>query len=1068
MTIFADKERLLRSTILAGVAALTMGAQPVFAQDVAQTPDAEEEEDEDSEVEDRIVVTGSRIARSEFTTISPVQVLSGEVSRDLGLIDADDVLNQLTVVQGQQTDLAVSTVIQPEQAFTTFGSVTPSLRGLGSAITGRSRNLVMINGRRYGPIGVGGAPANPDISLIPGSMISRVEVLLDGASSVYGSDAIAGVINYILRDDVDGFELNVSHSTPEIGHGRQSVISGAFGLDADRGFVNVGFEYNIQDSVTRFDRRSINGADELGIYCNPELEIDTNTGEIFRGCSNFLAGFAIFGPTGGTFPTLDGSTNIGVPGWARYNLAPYDSAGTFGATNDPYARSHPQDQFATLVPDQSRFSLYATGEYDLDGYSNPNLYFEFNYSERNLETVGYNQGVLEVTADTPGNPGLGDTLLVHFIRQEIDQNLTVARGVIGVRGDLPFMDDLGPLSNWTYDTSFLMHRSRGTQRNFGDLRANNTARVLNGSYDSNGLFVCALDETIAQPTRPNGGFTTSPTICPEVNFFDPNFMLTGRFLDQASNDFILGTAMQNTLVDQLTYSAIATGDLFDIPTGGTAAAVFGFEHRTDVIETANASLTAEPNAFNSLNTDVGSTGQRRLWEGFFEASFPLLEGQPFAENLQIDIAARYTDEEFFGNAWTYQVKGEWAPVDWLSFAAGFGTSYRAPDTGEQFGTGIAFASLSRADPCLPSTNTLVTDPNTGLIIYDQTQDERQASVIALCDAIGVSLPTGPNDVDGAAALGLFGIGTVGASFQNFSVLTSNGGSTDVGPETSEALFAKITFQQPWFDSFNFNASVNYFEYLVEDSIGQLTTGLILGTCFNDANAQAVGVGQVTGDLCQFQQRDPVTGLLTGVNEASFNLGAITSRGIDLNMTFSMDLTDIPEIGEFFAPGGDPINVYMVYRGTTSFENSEDISGDGTFDVNLGEFGFPEHQINFTTQLGWRDFRILHRFRYSEATFNGNNPFGGGNVCVPTLLARDPAADTSGCTEYIDLPAVELHDLTGTWSTGSWVLRMGVQNVFDEVVVRDTAIAGDGSTGTPFGLGYSMNGRAFFANVIKQF
>ena len=109
------------------------------------TSQADEDEDED-----QIVVTGSRVKRSEFTSISPIQVVSGEISRDLGLVEAGDILRQTTVVQGQQTDIGVSTVLQGGlgEAFTTFGSVTPSLRGLSSSVTGRSRNLFLVNGRR--------------------------------------------------------------------------------------------------------------------------------------------------------------------------------------------------------------------------------------------------------------------------------------------------------------------------------------------------------------------------------------------------------------------------------------------------------------------------------------------------------------------------------------------------------------------------------------------------------------------------------------------------------------------------------------------------------------------------------------------------------------------------------------------------------------------------------------------------------------------------------------------------------------------------------------------------------
>ena len=131
------------------------------------------------------------------------------------------------------------------------------------------------------------------------------------------------------------------------------------------------------------------------------------------------------------------------------------------------------------------------------------------------------------------------------------------------------------MNNWTYDAYALFHRSRGTQRNFGDVSNIQAARVLNGSFDENGQFQCALDETLeaSQPTRSGtGGFTTPIPNCFPVNFFDPLFLTSGRFEDQASNDFLLATAIQNTNIDQVTLNGFVTGELFDIPGGGTVQA----------------------------------------------------------------------------------------------------------------------------------------------------------------------------------------------------------------------------------------------------------------------------------------------------------------------------------------------------------------------------------------------------------------------------------------------------------------------------------------------------------------
>jgi len=362
---------------------------------------------------------------------------------------------------------------------------------------------------------------------------------------------------------------------------------------------------------------------------------------------------------------------------------------------------------------------------------------------------------------------------------------------------------------------------------------------------------------------------------------------------------------------------------------------------------------------------------------------------------------------------------------------------------------------------------VVIPPNT--TFFDITQDERTQFVLNLCEQLGVQLPSGPLDVDGAAALGLFGLGTPSGSFQNFSVLFGNDGNPDIDPETSRAFFAKVSFTQPWFDSFRLNISANYFDYLIEGAIGQLTAGTILGACFNPNNTVPTTVqnGVLVGDLCEFSTRNPQTGLLTAINEASFNLGSLTSRGIDFNLSADTDLEILNKLPGFNKLDG-PINLGVTYRGTLQLENNEDITGDGIFNENVGLFGFPEYQMNITTALRYDRWGLSHRVFYSTAQDNGLNQFGGGNLCIPELTARDPNADTSGCTEFIDLPPVILHDLVLNYNADTWAVRVGVRNLLDTVIVRDTAIPGDGNSGTPFGLGFDADGRNFFFNVTKRF
>ena len=200
----------------------------------------------DDSVEE-VVVTGSRIKRTTFDSIAPLQIITGDISREVGLIDPADILQDSTMATGQQIDSTFQGFVLDNGP----GASTLSLRGLGSG-----RTLLLMNGRRIGPAGVEGAPTSPDLNLLPGSLIERYDVLLDGASSVYGSDAVGGVTNVILRSDFDGFEAEIyaKESVHQPGMIDDTTFNITYGFNSDRWFVGMGYETSINPEVKLRDR----------------------------------------------------------------------------------------------------------------------------------------------------------------------------------------------------------------------------------------------------------------------------------------------------------------------------------------------------------------------------------------------------------------------------------------------------------------------------------------------------------------------------------------------------------------------------------------------------------------------------------------------------------------------------------------------------------------------------------------------------------------------------------------------------------------------------------------------
>ncbi len=1016
-------EKLLQSTIIAGFAftGVTVSAYAQTADtpvELINTTDVEEEEEGDV-----IVVTGSRMKKTSFSSVSPLQVVDGETARDLGLVNAQDILSNTTVVSGQQNTVGISTAFNGglQQAFTTIGNVSPSLRGLGSSVTGRARSLVLINGRRFGPIGVGGAPANTDISMIPGSLIERTEILLDGASSVYGSDAIAGVVNYIMRSDFDGVELALTNQMGEHGWGQSTIGSVTMGVNNDRGFLGFAAEYNFSEEIeNREVLRDIVGTTD-GQLCDVSIGVLPDGSQV-RKCDGFAGRFNIVAGLGTVISHDSGGRYAQVPG-TDFFLRP---GNFFRPGNDPDIHGFAGDFGDSYLPEVSRFTMFTTGEYDL--YNGHTFFMEGMYSSRQLEAQSSGQEVLAYTAATPFNPFGAPGLLVIPQLNDVRQEIDLFRMVAGMRGDANILGD-----SWTYETFISAHRSNGFQRRGGFFLEEHLVAGLAGTTDAFGNVTCT---TPSGPSFFGLAQSRSPVACIPLNPFTAGFMETGRFDTQQENDFAYGGAVVQTEVEQIIAGGFVTGDIYNFKQGGTAQLLLGAEYRTDQVKTTPGD-NLRLGLLAGVDADAGSTGERWIRELFTELSLPLLEDQPFAKSLSIEGALRWTEEQFAGSDITYQVKGEWAPNDWLSFQGGYGTSFRAPDTGEQFGTGTVFVVTSRADPCIVSG--FMIDRTGGINTYDASLDTRSATLLANCRALGLDPTT----------LGSVGQGTAGLAFTTTPVAFGNFGNIATSPETSKAFFAGFTADQPWFDQFDLSLKATYFDYEVEGSIGQLTRGQILSDCF-----ESVGLSD---PLCAFQTRDP-NGILVAVNEASINLGPTTSRGYDVNMRFGYEITQLGL--------DDSIDLDWNLLFTQSLENKEDVLNDGNPNDNLGDLtfagGFPDYQAVSTVRLGYKDVGVTWRARFVSDLIDSPDTSGSDlDVCNTT----PGATPIPGCIEKEFVGHYWQHDLFATYRADTWVFRGGVTNVFDKMDLIDGNV---GLANVCVSCGHDIFGRRFTLSVQKSF
>ncbi|MYG11206.1 MAG: TonB-dependent receptor plug domain-containing protein, partial [Gammaproteobacteria bacterium] len=249
--------RMIRVSVLLGF--WVLGAQSALAQQAgsSQAPESEAIEEQTLPVEategsandagpvEEIVVTGSRIRRNTFTSTSPVTVITSERSALAGLLDTTDILQSSTIASGQQIDDSFSGFVTDGGP----GANTLSLRGLGA-----QRTLILVNGKRWGSSGVRGSTNSVDLTAIPSSIVSRIEILKDGASSVYGADAVAGVVNVITKTRQDGLQVNVAGGFPGEGGGEQYGIDAVWGRIGSDWSFHVAADYAKQRELRQSQR----------------------------------------------------------------------------------------------------------------------------------------------------------------------------------------------------------------------------------------------------------------------------------------------------------------------------------------------------------------------------------------------------------------------------------------------------------------------------------------------------------------------------------------------------------------------------------------------------------------------------------------------------------------------------------------------------------------------------------------------------------------------------------------------------------------------------------------------
>ncbi|MFZ5615739.1 MAG: TonB-dependent receptor domain-containing protein [Pseudomonadota bacterium] len=1064
---------VLRLALAMGASLATIAAAGgAAAQDdqVDQVPTAATE-DGSTEPTDTIVVTGSRIAKKEFTSAAPVQVVQGDIARESGLLDIDEIL---------QTS-PQSTGFQIDQSFIPFvldngpGATQVSFRGLDP-----ERTLVLINGRRMAPAGVGGAPTTPDISLIPTILIDRIESLFDGASSVYGSDAIAGVANVILRRDFDGFQIDADAALPLQGGGEQYTVAASWGMSGDNGFVGFGAEYQTNNRVAR-SQRDFLGRCEQELYYTPDgrilnQDINYNPGVTINECVQFPLTNRIFIPIGfGSVYYTPGTSNIFIPNFSETQLGStfdFDGDGLQDVDfKDPFYAYDASEtaQNGDFLPDNQTFSIYAYGEYDTGKGGNITPFFEAMYSNR--QTHQYSPGAQffnNVPATNPFNPcnidladngtpgdasddypinpngvnclaifgvnfgSIGDIqpiLNINGDRDSRETEVSQFRFVGGLKGELPWLDGVLGFGGFTWEASGSYSRSTGTD-SFQGIDQDRLELSLNTSVrNPDGTVTC-------------GGTVPQVTPCVPVNLFAPNLYVEGGgFFTPEEAAYLFVPADFRTTVEQTLAQVFVTGQVATLPwNDNPLSIVVGGEWREDAIDSDPSAFVRDGRIHNRAS-DRGATGKRDLYEFFTELDTDLLSDQPGVELLNINAAARWTEESNYGSAWTYSVKGIYKPVNWMTFRGTYGTSYRAPNSREQFllgGTG--FNNVT--DPCIVPLAARIPSGNPSLPpTYDPTQDNRSPFTISQCQAQGVNPLT----------LGITTAPEVNP-IQSVEILT--GGSDQLEDEESRAYTAGVVLEQPWTNAFGLTVSATYYNVVVRDSVEEPGIADVLRECYTiDSGASSAFCTRVTRDA---------DGFISLLDTSFINIGSLTSKGVDYNILLTKE----------FEAFDRPFDASLDVRLSQLLEQEVEVLG--SVDDNKGETESPTWRGNANLLVSTGDYRFNWFTRWIgkgqediDLSDPVNNPPFVFDLACPDPTVR-PAGTGDVCRPVDFTGNYFVHNMSFTWAPGDWVITAGLRNVFDrgpELVDADGVFS---VFNVPIGVGYDLQGRTAFASIRKSF
>lgn len=968
-----------------------------------------------------IVVTGSRIPQPNIDGTSPVTILSPQDIKAAGITRVEDLLNALPqVFAGQGGNVSNGAT----------GTATVDLRNLGP-----QRTLVLVNGRRLVP----GDPRAPqaDINIIPGAVIKRVDVLTGGASSVYGADAVSGVVNFIMDTDFEGLKLDGQYSLYNhnnrasgditkaldargFGYPDGNVTDGGtldltavfgVGFDDGRGHITAYGGYRKINAVTQ-DRRDYSAC---SLSANSVANV-TTLGRLYT-CGGSATSFPGSFYTQGTYYTLSGNTF--VPGLTRYNFAPTNyyqrpderyTAGFFAdyEVSDafkPYMEfMFMDDRTVAQIAPSGNFFNTSTINCDNPLLSAQQLSIACAAGNTTVDAQGVTRGNLYIARRNVEGGGRQD-----------DLQHTSYRAVIGSKGEIG-----GGLS---YDAFYQYGRVNFAQTYRNDLSVSRLSKAIDVVAGPGGVPTCRSVVDGTDPACvPWNVFTEGGVTAAALNYLQVPLLSRGQSTQQIANASVTFIGTESGLVSPFATDGIGLN--------------VGYEYRKETLnfEVDSNFLSGDGAGQGGPTTPIA--GQQSVNDFFAEISLPLVQDKPFFEDLRIgggyrnsrynqsglDPATNLASTNKFSTD-TWKIDGSWQPVRDIKFRASINRAVRAPDLTEAYGA-RSFGLSGSFDPCSgPTVGATVGVPGTGTV---------QGNTFAQCALTGATLAN---------------FGSIAANPAN-QYNGYGGGTATLKPEVADTLTAGIVLTPTFLRGFQ--ASVDYFNIRLKKRIGGFGSDAILSTCISTADPIFCSLirRRANGTL----QRGTPTFASGGYTfDVNTNAGGLSTRGLDITVAYTQELGDVGSLG--FSLSGTYLDKLII-----------DDVGPRSFNC-AGYFGSQcgtpspkwRHKARVTytapsgpsVSLAWRYFGKVDNDTQNPDT----------DLLRPTYAGALPGNRLISSQSYFDLAA-------SLPFADKFTARLGVNNLLD----KQPPINGQGlggANGNTFSQVYDALGRYIYVGVSLE-